>query len=159
MQINLRHFQYKDMSLLDDWCRAIGAHQYMSNIHPGAFNHKDTGSSDDYVWYVIQRDGIDIGTIWLEKLPGEATCVKLGILIGYKQHFGKGIGRRVIGLAIQKAKSSFVFNRVVLHVRRTTTRAIRCYIRCGFKIVREFTKTKDDGQIIHAYRMEKEITI
>jgi len=157
MQINLRDFQHKDMSLLDDWCRTIDAHQYMSNFHPSVLNHKDTGSSDGYVWYVIQKDRIDIGTIWLEKLPGEISSVKLGILIGSEQHFGKGIGRRAIELAIQKAKSSFAFDRVILHVRRTNTRAIRSYSRCGFRIVQEFTKTNDDGQIIHAYRMVKEL--
>lgn len=157
MQINLRHFQHKDKSLLDDWCRNIDAHQYMSNVHPSALNHEDTGSSDHFKWYVIQKDKIDIGTIWLEKLPNEVSSVKLGILIGSEQHFGKRIGRRAIELAIQKAKSSFAFDRVILHVRRTNTRAIRCYSRCGFRIVQEFTKKNDDGQIIHAYRMEKEL--
>lgn len=154
MQIALRNFEYTDVPQLDDWCHNINAYQYMSHFHPEVIN---TGTSGNCVWYIIQVDGRDIGTIWLEKLPDKSRSVKLGILIGFEEYFGKEIGRHAVELAIEKAESSLSFERIFLHVRCNNIRAIRCYSKCGFKIVGEFSKTNDKGQVIHAYRMERKL--
>jgi len=129
----------------------------MSDLHPSAIDQDYTEKREHFVWYVIQKDGKDVGTVWLEQLPDEMHVVKLGIMIGYEQELGKGIGRKAIELATEKAKLTLDFNRIVLHVRQTNTRAIRCYLACGFVIRKEFIKTNADGEIINAYRMEKQI--
>lgn len=123
----------------------------MSNVRPAG--------AGDRAWYVILHEGSEVGTVWLEKLPGAGGTVKLGILLGDEQYFGRGIGRRAVKLAIEKAGAVLDFRRVLLYVRRNNTRAVRCYRHCGFEIVREFSKATDSGQTVPAYEMVRELPL
>ncbi len=155
MNIGLRKFQQSDECLLANWARKINAPQYMSHIRPAISESFIENRNSKLAWYIIQKDGMDIGTVWVENLNKEPDTIKLGILLGDEQEFGKGVGKQAISLAIESTRKVIEFNKVILHVRSSNLRAIRCYLACGFAIVAEYDNTNAKGQSIRAFRMEK----
>ena len=146
MRVTLREFREEDTARLDAWCRAIGSGDYMSNTRP-----KSGGSR--LLWRVIQAEGRDAGTIWIEEAGNRQEAV-LGILLGEPSLFGKGIGRAAIALALEEAGKFFNFRRLILHVRSANGRAIACYKACGFKPACEGKKTTAEGKTIDFLTME-----
>jgi RimJ/RimL family protein N-acetyltransferase len=144
----LRDLTTNDLPTYEQWCRDIDASQYMSRRHPQGFHSENVEASDLYVWYVIEVDGMGVGAIWLEKDHGEDTSVTLGILIGEQAKLGQGIGRAAIELGIKEAHSRLDFDTVQLNVRKSNTRAIRCYESCGFSLIREGDKIGQHGEKI-----------
>jgi len=154
MKISLRSFTPDDIETVKKWARNIDAGQYQSRIFPRTFNGKDlSGGAGLWAWYIITVDGEDAGTVWLEKESHEDDAAILGIMLGRKEYFGKGIGRQAVQQGIELAQPRLAFNSVVLTVRRDNTRAIASYQHCGFDISREGVKTADDGYRIPYYFM------
>jgi aminoglycoside 6'-N-acetyltransferase len=56
--------------------------------------------------------------------------------IGDTSFWGKGIGTTMIGLLLDCINLKEGIQRVLLDVKNTNVRAIRCYKKCGFQIVR-----------------------
>ena len=126
----------------------------MSRFFPGKFTGRNI-DDDNFAWEVIVHDGRDIGTIWLEKDGSDCDVSILGILIGEEGHWGRGIGREAIALMIREARGKLSFETVRLNVRRDNKRAISCYKSCGFRIIKEGSKTGDKGERIDFFTMEK----
>ena len=99
-------------------------------------------------------DGEDAGTVWLEKDTPEDESAILGIMLGRKELFGKGIGRQAIQQGIELAQPRLAFNSVVLTVRRDNERAIASYQHVGFSISREGIKVTEDGTRIPYFFMK-----
>ncbi len=102
-------------------------------------------------------DGEDAGTVWLEKESSEDDAAILGIMLGRKEYFGKGIGKQAILQAIEGAQGQMDFRSVVLTVRKNNTRAIASYQHVGFVISREGVKIAEDGSEIPYYFMDLDL--
>jgi RimJ/RimL family protein N-acetyltransferase len=92
MQISLRPFAMQDLPQYERWQEEIHASQYMTRFYPHAFNEEGSTFSDLYRWYIILANGEQVGTVWLEKGYLNDEVATLGILIGVRDHLGKGIG-------------------------------------------------------------------
>lgn len=92
------------------------------------------------LWCVIQAEGNDVGTVWLES--AEPHAVVLGILLGDPADFGQGIGTRAIQLALERACRMTTLHVARLDVRAMNKRAISCYERCGFRVVAAGTRER-----------------
>lgn len=134
------------------------AEQYQSRYWPQAFSGRDfSGDGVLWAWYLIIVDGEEVGTIWLEKENPNAKKVVLGIMLGREDKFGKGIGREAIRMALEQAQKQLGYQSVELHVRQENARAIACYQRCGFLIVRERVKVAKTGRKIPYYVMKLDL--
>jgi len=153
IKVSLRKFTFEDLVAYENWLDEIDAGQYMSLFYPKAFNGKDIDNPMLYVWYVIVADGVDVGTIWLEKDHPKDNVATLGILIGRQDKLGRGIGTKAIPLAIKQSQRALAFKSVQLNVRKTNVRAIACYKRCGFKIVGEGQKMNKGEKEISFLKM------
>lgn len=152
--IALRPFTWEDLPALDAWCTAIDAGRYLSRFVPRRFDRRSFPDDDAYRWWVIVADGTDAGIVWLERET--ADVVRLGILIGREDLFGKGIERAAIGQAIATSPADFPFTRIRLHVRKNNARAIAFYRACGFRPTGEGRKVSPRGEPIEYLEMEKE---
>lgn len=126
----------------------------MSRWYPRGFNGHSVDADPLFRWFVIVHDGVDVGTVWLEREAGSPDEVRLGIMIGKCELLGKGIGRRAIEQALLATQSVWPITKVRLNVRRDNTRAIACYTACGFRAVGEGVKTSGDGARIKFITME-----
>lgn len=153
MAVSLRQFEPEDLAVYERWRAEINAGQYMSRFWPRTFEGQEVERPGLYAWYVIVFDGVDVGTVWLEKDRPRDTVATLGILIGRRERLGTGIGREAIRLAIAQARERLGFDTVRLNVRETNGRAIACYRRCGFEVIRRGRKLNPQGEEIAFFEM------
>ena len=64
---------------------------------------------------------------------GDVYVMGIGLSPNY---VGRGVGQQIIRLSIDKLKQTISNAKVTLEVRAWNTRAIKCYLKSGFKIVK-----------------------
>ena len=158
MNLSLRRFEERDLLQLQGWSNAVGSYKYMQKVTPLNFE----GPEDlhrwgmDYVWYAIILNDEAIGGVWVDRRrPGDDTGI-LGIIIGRPDILGRGIGRRVIVMAIDRAVEILGLSRIRLTVRQANERAVRSYRSVGFTVSGEGSTVLPDGGSVPFYRMEIE---
>ena len=157
MEVSLRTFEPMDLPIHEEWVQTIESDHFMSRYRPRP-DALGPGKTSAPLWFVIALDGVPVGTLWFESgvAPDEAM---LGILLGDQSIFGRGIGRRAIELAIEQLRRVVTVARITLNVRTTNSRAISCYLRCGFKAIRTSEKQLADGSRVHYHTMTKELGV
>lgn len=83
--------------------------------------------------FVIEYNGNKVGTATLYNYDSTDNVIHLGIMIGAKEYWGRGIGQAVTQLLIAYAKDKYHVNKIRLGVEADNTRAIHCYESNGFK--------------------------
>lgn len=76
-----------------------------------------------------------IGNIGLEDVDLLDRKAVLGIFIGDKEYWGKGYGTEAIELLLDFSFNILNMNSIMLLVKAFNKRAIRCYEKCGFKLI------------------------
>jgi RimJ/RimL family protein N-acetyltransferase len=149
MSIILRPITFRDIETCQHWAREIKVEQYQSRFYPKTFNGNDISGYDLLrCWYIILADSEEVGTVWLEKHAVEDEVAILGIMLGNKEKFGKGIGRAAILQTIKQSRPQLGFLAVELNVRKINSRAIACYRHCGFNTICDGIKIGKDGNEI-----------
>ena len=82
-----------------------------------------------------------LGAIGLHLVDWRNRWAELGIFLGDKSRWGKGLGTEATRLLVRFAFDTLNLNRVFLRVYADNARAIRCYEKVGF--VREGLKRQD----------------
>lgn len=157
MKISLRHFESNDLKSLNNWSEDIDAQQYMTRLLPNKFDGACFSQRGLLSWYMIVVNEQDVGTIWLEKDSCGEKVATLGIMIGKKEMLGQGIGEEAITLAIENSHSDLSFRAVRLNVRVSNNRAISCYKKCGFTVIRRGVKLLEGGNGIPFFTMELKV--
>lgn len=154
--IVLRDASKSDENIYNTWRNNAGLKEFLSRLEPKGCNTWDYDRSR-ICWFIIENESEDAGAVWLEKNDEAAQEATLGIFISGEKQRGKGIGKEAIEEAIEISGQRMKFEKVVLNVRKSNTRAIQCYKRCGFVITGEGQKTNPEGMTIGFFTMKKEI--
>lgn len=160
MNLSLRPFQKNDLQHLDRWSSAVGAGRFMQKVTPLGYQGPDDLSrwGGDYVWYAIELDEQAIGGVWVDRRrPGDSIGI-LGVIIGRPEYLGRGIGRRVIPMAMELASGILGLTTIRLTVRQANERAVRSYRSVGFQVTGRGTVLLPDGTPAPFYRMETRIS-
>ena len=75
---------------------------------------------------------IHVGNIGLHNINQHSQIAELGIMIGEKSHWGKGIGEKAINLILKYAFYTVNVRKVYLNVYSKNKRARKLYEKCGF---------------------------
>lgn len=75
-----------------------------------------------------------IGNIKLEPINYNHSYATIGILIGNKGYWGKGVGTEAVNLVVDYAFKQLQLNEVRLGVLAVNAKAINLYKKCGFYI-------------------------
>ncbi|NJM81974.1 MAG: GNAT family N-acetyltransferase [Tabrizicola sp.] len=81
---------------------------------------------------IVEADGRPVGEVRLHSLAPEDRKARLAIGLFSTEFLGKGIGRIAISMTLDHAFGAMGLHRVDLRVLSFNTRAIRCYMACGF---------------------------
>jgi len=157
MNLTLTRFLESDLNHLDVWYNSIQAEQYMSRVAPRQFKRGSNVKNDLWDWYIIKHHHQPIGTVCLEKREAGSDTAILLILLGSRDLFDQGVGTKAILLAIKTSQKTLGFNKIQLNVRKSNLRAIACYQKCGFSVVREGVKINDEHEEIPFYRMQRDV--
>ncbi len=90
------------------------------------------------LWYYIKVDEKYIGAVWLEQESTTSHAV-LGVFIAYDEFRSFGYGTEAIKMILHNAAQVGI-SQVHLRVREQNTRAINCYRKIGFEIVKAIDK-------------------
>jgi RimJ/RimL family protein N-acetyltransferase len=89
--------------------------------------------TDEVLWSIVATDGDRcLGHIGLYKIDAIARSAELGIMIGDKDAWGKGIGGEVTRQMVRYGFDQMNLNRMSLTVLASNERAIRLYRKLGF---------------------------
>ena len=83
----------------------------------------------------IDDDGKVVGHIMLRYPDSSNTVIRLGFVIVDDNLRGKGYGKQMLQLAIQKAKNVFGAKKITLGVFDNNPSALRCYESVGFQVI------------------------
>lgn len=140
--IYLREITREDMPIINGYrkdyelVKELGA--------PFRYVNPDT----DYSWYdnylknrssnvrcaiCLEKNGQVIGTVYLLDIHWIYRRASLGIMIGDKQHQGKGYGKKAMELILNHAFRDLNLNRIEIKVVESNTSAIGFYEKLGFE--------------------------
>jgi RimJ/RimL family protein N-acetyltransferase len=127
--------------------------QYQSRIYPN--NYIVNMETNLLNWYYIVADEKYIGSIWLEKTLEIENFAIMGIFIIDNEMRGLGLGEKAICNVVKKDMIYMHINQIILNVRSNNERAIKCYLKCGFKEIEKFKKQNDIECIKMSYTNEQ----
>jgi len=93
----------------------------------------DTSDMRNKAFSIETKDGIYLGGIGLHKINWENRNAEVGIVIGKKEHWGKGYGTDAMLAILEFAFNHMNLHRVYLEVYDFNVRGIKSYEKCGFK--------------------------
>jgi [ribosomal protein S5]-alanine N-acetyltransferase len=89
--------------------------------------------TDEVIWTIaaLSDDGC-LGHVGLYKIDHRVRSAEFAIMIGSKQHWGRGLGRTITRFVVDWGFSELNLHRVYLSVLATNERAIHVYQSVGF---------------------------
>jgi len=152
MLINLEPFNSTDhTAIIQKWEAQNEHQQYLTHLWPRYLRNNQPERAASTRLYLIKADESYAGHCWLEEIDG--ISAKLGIFIA-PEYRNQKIGRKAIVKLKELAANELELESIYLNVRQNNPRAISCYQKCCFEIVRENPpKTSPNGQITKSYKM------
>ena len=90
-----------------------------------------------------------IGNVKLEPIDFDKGVATMGILIGDKEYWGRGVATEVTNLIVDFAFSTLGLAEVNLGVLSENKAAIRVYEKCGFVVDRIDSKSMNHGGVLY----------
>ena len=88
-----------------------------------------------FPYIAIDDDGNVVGHIMLRYPDPSKTVIRLGFVIVDDNLRGKGYGKQMLQLAIQKVKEEYGVKKITLGVFDNNPSAFHCYESVGFKVI------------------------
>lgn len=140
-RIYLSPINPEDAEVYTKWINDLEVSIYLTSA-PNIY----TLSKEKEILERISKDGYNFAIIdsGKEKVIGNCGLMnidfinkkaELGIFIGEKEYWGKGFGTETILLLLDFSFNILNLNSVMLIVKAFNERAIRCYEKCGFKLI------------------------
>ncbi|WP_175400859.1 GNAT family N-acetyltransferase [Clostridium pasteurianum] len=142
------------IKFIEKWESTKELSKYLSHTRPQYLRESDLALEKHTLFFMIKFDESIIGAAWLENITENNG--KLGIYIADVNCRGKGIGSEVIRILKEKAFKEMKLSKIYLNVRETNKRAISCYKKCGFEIIKKYPKKHfSDSSYQGVYEMEQ----
>ena len=139
--MKLRPFNPKDAVKILSWCkdkhtfRLWSADRY--SVYPPMPEDMlaQYESGVIFPFTAIDGEGKVLGHIMLRYPDSSRTVIRFGFVIVDDQLRGKGYGKQLLQLAIQKATHEFGAKKITLGVFDNNPSAFHCYESVGFKVI------------------------
>lgn len=150
--MKLRPFSIEDAPVILSWIknktdfRKWSADRYSSYPPKPEDMLAQYANDNIFPFTAIDDAGKVIGHIILRYPDSSKTVIRLGFIIIDNQLRGKGYGKQMLELAIQKAQCDYKVQKITLGVFDYNPSAIRCYESVGFTVTGTDTYLIDGGQ-------------
>lgn len=95
---------------------------------------KECEAEDDgYYWSIETKDGVTIGTVALTDINDHHKLAELGIVIGDKSYWGKGVATEVVTAVVQYAFSTLGIMRISAEAEAGNVGIQKVLERAGFE--------------------------
>jgi RimJ/RimL family protein N-acetyltransferase len=135
----LRALKHDDLPHFVRWINDPEARRFMTMRYPLSMTEEENwweglhARKGDHIFAIDADDGAYIGNIGLHSVDYDNRRAVLGIFIGDKGYWGQGYGADAIRAMVGWAFGYLNLNRVSLTVYGYNERAIRCYLKSGFR--------------------------
>lgn len=138
-KIVLRPISEKDISEMLKWINNPDVTQYMTVYMPVYEDEEKRWIEDlskrkqeDLVLAIETTRGTHVGNIGIHKMNWKDRTAEIGIVIGDKDYWDRGLGSEAISLIIKYSFNVLNLRKLSLSVLGNNPRAINCYKKCGF---------------------------
>ena len=137
--MTLRPFTVDDAPIILSWIKDITAFRKWSADRYPEYPLKPVemvahyAADNIFPFTAIDNDGKIVGHIMLRYPDSSKTVIRLGFVIVDDNLRGKGYGKQMLQLAIQKATHEFGAKKITLGVFDNNPSAFHCYESVGFK--------------------------
>ena len=139
--MTLRPFTFDDAPIILSWIKDKAAFRKWCAdrypVYPPKPNDMVAQYAADTVfpYTAIDAAGKVVGHIMLRYPDSSKVVIRFGFVIVDDQLRGKGYGKEMLQLAIQKAKQEYGAERITLGVFDNNPSALRCYESVGFQVI------------------------
>ena len=139
--MTLKPFTNDDAPIILSWIKDKTAFRQWSADRYPAYPPKPEDMAAQYAadnifpFTAIDDDGKIVGHIMLRYPDPPKTVIRFGFVIVDDQLRGKGYGKQMLQLAIQKAKEEFGAKKISLGVFDNNPSALHCYESVDFKVI------------------------
>ena len=139
--MTLRPFTISDAPIILSWIKDKTAFRKWSADRYSTFPPKPEDMVAQYdsdvifPFTAIDDEGNVVGHIMLRYPDPSKTVIRLGFVIVDDNLRGKGYGKQMLQLAIQKAKNVFGAKKITLGVFDNNPSALHCYESVGFQVI------------------------
>lgn len=95
--------------------------------------------------FIIECDGVDVGTTFLRDIDYQKKEAEFGIFIGEKDYLSKGVGSKAAKLIIEFGFEKLQLDKIFLRVLSNNTRAQKSYEKVGFHLDDSNKYLKNEG--------------
>ncbi|HLI78518.1 MAG TPA: GNAT family protein [Candidatus Binataceae bacterium] len=140
--VRIRAYEKSDLDALMKWVNdeEVTRNLAASMIYPlsraaeeSYLSTNASGGSPDCRWAIETLAGDYLGGISLMTIDWINRSAQVGIVIGIKQHWGKGYGTDAMRVLLRFAFEKMNLHRVWLNAYDFNTRGIKSYEKCGFQ--------------------------
>jgi RimJ/RimL family protein N-acetyltransferase len=138
--MTLRPFTIHDAPIILSWIKDKTAFRKWSADRYPTFPPKPEDMLAQYdsdvifPFIAVDDDGEVVGHIMLRYPDSSKTVIRLGFVIIDDQLRGKGYGKQMLQLVIQKVKNEFGAKKITLGVFDNNPSAFHCYESVGFRV-------------------------
>lgn len=124
----LKHLNSKDQRQVREWNKDIEVSKYreIDRLGDKKLQHISFGIYD-------QKSLNLIGDIGISLIDLKDKHAEIGMTIGDKNYWNKGYGTDLVKTILRFCFKELDVNKVYLDVWEENKRAIKCYLKCGFK--------------------------
>lgn len=140
-RVTLRPMRYEDAPALMRWGSDVDFAWFQWGRSPGRWPDEPTArewmdrfAQRSGVLFAIEHDGRAVGFANYREWQPKAKSAEIGIGIGEKALWGRGLGREALGLLVRHLVDDMGAHRVSLHVLAYNDRAINSYKAAGFEV-------------------------
>lgn len=156
--IIFRNLNANDFKKIYLWCQEVFVYTWFEQRKLSFSEIKDKYqrkiSEGKQELFIINYNGIDIGLVQIYPFNDSGIFSKnnkkgyeFDIFIGDKNYLSRGIGKIVIHKICELLFQRENIDYIILRPFADNTRAVKCYLKCGFKIIQEYTDKDTIGNI------------
>lgn len=149
-KILLREYRTSDMQLFTQWLQNEELASYAFGITTTKENIRkitdsfciEVSQTPKRTITIIDLDKIPVGFIRITNVFFPIPHIVIGIMLGNFENCGHSIGYEALMLAINYLFNNYKIFYIELDTAIFNERAMRCFLKCGFKIVKNFDETE-----------------
>jgi RimJ/RimL family protein N-acetyltransferase len=133
-RVYLRPLESDDLPSLQRWFNDPDVTRWLATTRPMSAGDERrwleslAQRADEVCLMIVARDGDrPVGTVGLHRVGGPNRSATLGIALGEKAHWNRGLGSEALGLMLAYGFDTLNLHRVELHVYASNARAQRVY--------------------------------
>ncbi|NLN28566.1 MAG: GNAT family N-acetyltransferase [Firmicutes bacterium] len=138
-KVNLRPVEPADLERMVAWSQDPELAEYTEGNYPcsmeeaASWLQRVRSDRHNKRWSIVTKQGLLIGDIELDQIAWRGAHAELRICIGEKAYWNQGLGTDAVRAVVAHAFENMSLEQVYLRVFADNARAVRCYLKAGFR--------------------------